>query len=378
MLRRDLLKAIPASLFLTGFPNLGATKNLKDGRMVVINLEGGMDGICAVPPLGDKSLRTARRDLLINENLELNPFFGLHPSFKNFGTMLASNEATIIHATAFPYTQRSHFEGQNIVETGILTPFSSKTGWLGRAMELAGVGGRSLSLDTPLLVRGNMDVESYYPSDLRGSFLPNNEVLDVLKSIYEGDALETTEVLQRQLKTSMDSPRLRDPEGLAAFAGKKMQDPYGPKVAVIRVPEFDTHANQGTEEGRHSEQLEIVDNVFGALKSGLGSMWSSTIVLTVTEFGRTVSQNGSAGTDHGYGSASFIAGGLINNAGVVSDWPGLKSRNLHDGRDLMATIDMRSVCSACLEASFGLEHEQIAEQVFADDTVKRIYNEIFS
>ena len=101
MLRRDLLKAIPASLFLTGFPNLGATKNLKDGRMVVINLEGGMDGICAVPPLGDKSLRTARRDLLINENLELNPFFGLHPSFKNFGTMLASNEATIIHATAF-------------------------------------------------------------------------------------------------------------------------------------------------------------------------------------------------------------------------------------------------------------------------------------
>ena len=119
MLRRDLLKAIPASLFLTGFPNLGATKNLKDGRMVVINLEGGMDGICAVPPLGDKSLRTARRDLLINENLELNPFFGLHPSFKNFGTMLASNEATIIHATAFPYTQ-GHFEGQNIVETGIL------------------------------------------------------------------------------------------------------------------------------------------------------------------------------------------------------------------------------------------------------------------
>ena len=378
MLRRDLFKAIPASLFLTGFPNLGITKTIRDGRLVVINLEGGMDGLCAVPPLGDKTLRSARRDLLIGGNLGLNPFFGLHPSFKNFGAMLAEDEATIIHATAFPYTKRSHFEGQNIVETGMLTPFSSKTGWLGRAMDLAGVAGRSLSLDTPLLVRGNMDVEAYYPSDLRGSRVPNNEVLDILKSIYDGAALETTEVLQRQLASSLDAPRLRDPEGLAMFAGKKMQEPYGPKVAVIRVREFDTHANQGAEGGLHSEQLEIVDNVFGALKSGLGEMWSSTVVLTVTEFGRTIGQNGSAGTDHGYGSACLIAGGLIENASVVSDWPGLKSSNLYDGRDLMATIDMRSVCAACLEASFGLEHEAITEQVFSDPKINRIYNEIFT
>ncbi len=378
MLRRDVLKAIPASLFLTGFPNLGTARNLKDGRLVVINLEGGMDGICAVPPLGDRSLRSARRDLLINENLKVNPFFGLHPAFKNFGTMLSADEATIVHATAFPYTKRSHFEGQNIVETGILTPFSSKTGWLGRAMELAGVGGRSLSLDTPLLVRGNMDVEAYYPADLRGSKFPDNGVLDALKSIYEGDALETTEVLQQQLNLSLDAPRLRDPEGLAIFAGKKMQSQHGPKVAVIRVPEFDTHANQGTEDGLHSEQLKVVDNVFGALKAGLGPMWASTVVITITEFGRTIAQNGSAGTDHGYGSACLIAGGLIDQAGIVSDWPGLKPNALHDGRDLQATIDMRSVCAACLEISFGLEHDEITEKVFFDTKIKRVYNEIFS
>ena len=139
MLRRNFLKALPASLFLTGFPNLGHTKANKDGRLIVINLEGGMDGLCAIPPLGDKAFRSARSDLLVKNNLSLNPFFGLHPSLKSFGEMLASDEATIIHATAFPYTKRSHFEGQNIVETGILTPFSSKSGWLGRAMELAGV-----------------------------------------------------------------------------------------------------------------------------------------------------------------------------------------------------------------------------------------------
>ena len=378
MIRRDFIKAVPASLFLTGFPNLGFTKTNKDGRLIVINLEGGMDGLCAVPPLGDTALRSARRDLLINDNLSLNPFFGLHPSLKSFGEMLANDEATIIHATAFPYTKRSHFEGQNIVETGVVTPFSSKTGWLGRAMELAGVGGRSLSLDTPLLVRGDMAVEAYYPSNMRGSAVPKLEILEVLKSIYEGDALETTEVLQQQLAASRNAPRVRDPEGLATFAGKKMQEAHGPKVAVIRVNQFDTHANQGTEEGLQAEQLEVVDNVFAALKSGLGKMWNSTVVMTVTEFGRTLGQNGSAGTDHGYGSACMIAGGLLENAGIVSDWPGLKSNNLYEGRDLLATIDMRSVCAACLEATFGLEHDEITEDVFSDKAIKRIYNEIFT
>ena len=378
MIRRDFIKAVPASLFLTGFPNLGFTKTNKDGRLIVINLEGGMDGLCAIPPLGDTALRSARRDLLINDNLSLNPFFGLHPSLKSFGEMLANDEATVIHATAFPYTKRSHFEGQNIVETGVVTPFSSKTGWLGRAMELAGVGGRSLSLDTPLLVRGDMAVEAYYPSNMRGSAVPNMEILEVLKSIYEGDALETTEVLQQQLVASRNAPRVRDPEGLATFAGKKMQEAHGPKVAVIRVNQFDTHANQGTEEGLQAEQLEVVDNVFAALKSGLGKMWNSTVVMTVTEFGRTLGQNGSAGTDHGYGSACMIAGGLLENAGIVSDWPGLKSNNLYEGRDLLATIDMRSVCAACLEATFGLEHDEITEDVFSDKAIKRIYNEIFT
>jgi len=378
MIRRDFIKAVPASLFLTGFPNLGFTKTNKDGRLIVINLEGGMDGLCAVPPLGDTALRSARRDLLINDNLSLNPFFGLHPSLKSFGEMLANDEATVIHATAFPYTKRSHFEGQNIVETGVVTPFSSKTGWLGRAMELAGVGGRSLSLDTPLLVRGDMAVEAYYPSNMRGSAVPNMEILEVLKSIYEGDALETTEVLQQQLAASRNAPSVRDPEGLATFAGKKMQEAHGPKVAVIRVNQFDTHANQGTEEGLQAEQLEVVDNVFAALKSGLGKMWNSTVVMTVTEFGRTLGQNGSAGTDHGYGSACMIAGGLLENAGIVSDWPGLKSNNLYEGRDLLATIDMRSVCAACLEATFGLEHDEITEDVFSDKAIKRIYNEIFT
>ena len=122
----------------------------------------------------------------------------------------------------------------------------------------------------------------------------------------------------------------------------------------------------------------MVDNVYGALKSGLGPMWASTIVLTVTEFGRTIAQNGSAGTDHGFGSACLIAGGLISQAGVVSDWPGLKPSQLHEGRDLNATIDMRSVCAACLEVAFGLEHNEIVEKVFFDTKVKRIYNEIFS
>ena len=146
----------------------------------------------------------------------------------------------------------------------------------------------------------------------------------------------------------------------------------------IRVSEFDTHANQGQEDGMLSKQVKLVDDVISTLKKSLGSAWSDSIIVTLTEFGRTVGQNGSKGTDHGYGSTSLLAGGLIKSAGVVTDWPGLKKRSLFEERDLMATIDMRSVCSACIEAAFGLEHDLIVDQVFFDRAIPRVYNEIFA
>ena len=156
-----------------------------------------------------------------------------------------------------------------------------------------------------------------------------------------------------------------------------MRDPDGPRVAVIRIPEFDTHANQGTDDGLHPELLAILDNVFLNLKTGLRSAWANSIVLTATEFGRTVKENGSAGTDHGYGSVGLLAGGLLKRSKIVANWPGLAPGDLFEGRDLYSTMDYRSVCAACIEAAFGLDHGVISETVFIEPSLERTFDFIF-
>jgi len=376
--RRDFLKATTATAFLAGYPIAGFTQDTPPGRICLIILEGGMDGLTCVAPIGDQNLLRARRDLLINRALELNPFFALHPSLKSFAEMLAGGEAAIVHATAFPYTRRSHFEGQNIVEAGVLTPFSSSTGWLGRAMDLAGIAGRSLSLDTPLVIRGATGLDSFYPASLAGSRGADQNILALMSSVHGQEISNALQSLSGQLEHLVDAPRVRDPAGLALAAGKAMRLDNGPRVDVIRVNEFDTHANQGTDDGRHARQLGIVDQVFANFKRGLGDKWSDTVVLTATEFGRTVSQNGSSGTDHGYGSVGLIAGGLLKKSSVIADWPGLAKNDLFEERDLQSTLDYRAVCAACIERALGLSHEVISNQIFFEPSLERVHDQLFT
>jgi uncharacterized protein (DUF1501 family) len=376
MKRREFLQLSTATLALSGYPVHGYTKDLPRGRIAVVVLEGGLDGLTAVPAIGDDDLVRRRRTLVASEPLRLNPFFALHPNLKNFAEMLLNDEAAIVHATAFPYTRRSHFEGQNLVETGLLEPFSSQTGWLGRAMELAGIAGRSFSLDTPLLVRGATSIDNFYPASLMGSQAGEVETVAALTEAFDPSVRDVFAELEIRSAKPITKV-IRDPVGLALEAGKAMQTENGPRVAVIRIPEFDTHANQGADNGRHPELLSTIDKVFAGLKRGLGTVWSDTVVLTVTEFGRTVGVNGSAGTDHGYGSVGLLAGGLLRKSAVLANWPGLSDENLFEGRDLMATLDYRAVCSAAIEAALGLDHDVISEKVFGEHNLTRVHNAIF-
>ena len=377
MRRRDFLGASAATLALSGYPIHGFTKDAPRGRIIAVILEGGLDGLTAVPPVGDDSLERTRRPLLASHPLMLNPFFAIHPNLRNFADLLMRNEAAIVHATAFPYTGRSHFEGQDIIQTGNMTPFASQSGWLGRAMEIAGVAGRAFSLDTPTIIRGTKSIENFYPASLMGSEDADQETLAALVDAHDGEAKEVLIELQSISKLP-PRPIIRDPVSLAIEAGKAMQDDAGPRVAVIRIPEFDTHANQGADAGRHPALLSILDKVFAGLKHGLGARWSDAVALTLTEFGRTVSVNGSAGTDHGYGSVGLLAGGLLGKANVIANWPGLSNRDLYQDRDLYATIDYRSVCAAVIEAALQIDHDVIADRVFNEPKLKRIYNVLFS
>ena len=377
MHRRHFLGSTAASVFFAGFPVPGYTRDLPRGNLVLIILEGGMDGLTAVPPIGDPSLVKQRKRLVTSAPLELNPFFSLHPNLGNFAGMLVNDEAAIVHAVAFPYTARSHFEGQNIVESGVPVPFSTRTGWLGRTMDEARIAGRAFALDTPLVIRGAKEVDSFYPAHIGASGNPDTRILEILSDSHGGLVGDALKKLKDTAGMRENQPRVRDPEGLALNAGKAMRDPDGPRVAVIRIPEFDTHANQGTDDGLHPELLTILDNVFLNLKTSLRSAWENSIVLTATEFGRTVKENGSAGTDHGYGSVGLLAGGLLKRSKIVANWPGMAPGDLFEGRDLYSTMDYRSVCAACIEAAFGLDHGVISEKVFIEPSLERTFDFIF-
>ena len=378
--RRNLLKAGAASLFLAGVPIAGLAKGKPPGSISVIILEGGMDGLATIPPVGDPDLMRMRKAISPEGYLPLNDFFGLHPSLKFYAQLMARGHASAVHATAFPYTKRSHFEGQNMIEGGGLSPFSEKTGWLGRALDLADVAGRSLSLDMPLILRGHHENDNFYPASIRGSSRPK---ADLVNMIAMGHEMEAAQIFAKVARKSEENVRVpRDPASLATYAGRAMAQADGPVASVIRVNNFDTHANQVEEgdadAGRLARQLVVVDDVIAGYRRGLGKAWDDAIILTLTEFGRTVAVNGTWGTDHGYGSVGLLAGGTLSASGVIADWPGLSKKDQFEKRDLMATIDYRSVCAACLEKALGIDHDLIASQVFLQPDLPRVFDHLFA
>jgi|TARA_B110000495_G_scaffold89494_1_gene77233 uncharacterized protein (DUF1501 family) len=379
--RRDFLKATGASLFLAGIPLQGYTKDKPPGNISVIILEGGMDGLTAVPPFGDPSLVAMRESIMSDKYLKLNSFFGLHSRLKTLSSLMAIDNASIVHATAFPYKKRSHFEGQDLMEGGGLSPFSQKTGWLGRSLELAKIPGSALSLNMPLILRGYSENDTYFPASIRNSTSLNASLIDAISKVHSKAGSDIFKKVRNKSRLTLGN-KPRDIVSLAEYAGKAIAQKNGPVASVIRIPLFDSHAHQDYKDPHstlnHGRNLEKFDQVLAAYKKGLGDAWDNSIILTLTEFGRTVKVNGSWGTDHGFASAGILAGGLISKARVIADWPGLSNSEQFEGRDLMSTIDYRSVCAACIERALGLDHDLIASEVFFDSKLPRIFDEIFS
>ena len=250
------------------------------------------------------------------------------------------------------------------MESGGRVPYQEKTGWLGRGMKLANLkgDGLALSLPMPLLLRGVPKNDNFYPADGR---LPREETLELLRSIYADRSEEELLDMMNFIKVRKKEQKMvvggsfgsdaRNNRNLAVEAGKYLSKPNGPRVAVFEVNGFDTHAAQGGVNGTHTKCLEEMDSIIRYLKAYLEDSYKDTIILTVTEFGRTIAQNGGNGTEHGYGTALFMAGGLLKKSQVYSDWPGLKRKELYQGRDLNATIDARSVYASAMSTVFDLD-----------------------
>ena len=380
--RRDFLKGTATSLFLAGFnfPVLASTSKKKN--LIVIMLRGGMDGLCAVPVIGDKRFEKIRKGILIENPMKLDSDFALHPKLKGFSECWHDNTGAIVHATSIPYTARSHFEGQNLMESGGRVPYQEKTGWLGRGMKLANLKGEglALSLPMPLLLRGVPKNDNYYPADGR---LPREETLELLKSVYadssEEELLDMMNFIKKRKNEQMGTGHSydkRNNKNLAWKAGQLLSNPNGPRVAVFEVNGFDTHAAQGGIDGTHTRCLVEMDTIIQNLKISR-TAYANSIILTVTEFGRTIKKNGGNGTEHGYGTAVFLAGGLVKKSQVHTDWPGLKRKEMYEGRDLNATIDARSVYASAMSTVFDLDFKRIQKDVFWGEDLQNLSDKLF-
>ena len=373
--RRSFLQGSLATLFVGGL-NLPLLAASVKKNLVIISLRGGMDGLTAVPVIGDPKIKSYRSELLLDQKLKLNSDFGFHPKLSTLHNLWKKGKASVVHATSIPYTQRSHFDGQNLMETGGLVPYREKTGWLGRGLKLANLDGSglALTLPMPLLLRGIEQNNNFYPAH---NSMPRIEIVKKLRTAYEGASeeklLNIIDVIMNRPLTMQGGDQSLD--SLSKKASKILQDPLGPRIAVFDIEGFDTHSGQGNDEGGHADKLEEIDMIIKNLYEGLGKEFDNTLILTLTEFGRTVEQNGGYGTEHGYGSAILMAGGLLKKSQVLTDWPGLNK--LFESRDLQSTIDARGIYASAMSAVLDLEFEQIKKNVFWNSDISNFSEQLF-
>lgn len=373
--RRDFL-TVCGSLTLLGSPVFNArAATLSKRNLVIIMLRGGMDGLTAVQPR-DKAMERARPDIIVEGTKKLTSDFNLHPRLETFHECWKEGTASVFHATSIPYTGRSHFDGQNLMETGAHVAYAEKTGWLGRGMDAAELQGLAASLPMPLLLRGSAELDNYYPTYMR---LPDKTIMEKIQASYTpGSELE--QVLRKirhrpaaMLREAGDN----EAHELALVAAQELSREDGPRIAVFDLDGFDTHAAQGGSDGEHGEQLNNYDRVLRVLKDNLGDAYNDTLILTLTEFGRKFEQNGGYGTEHGYGTAVLMAGGLVKKAEVHADWPGLKSKDLFEGQDLNATVDARSVYCAAMATCFDVDFGYMKRHAFWDEPLTDLTEQLF-
>lgn len=376
MMKRRTFLGCGASLSLVGAGALAANGQ-SQRRLLVLLLRGAMDGLSAIPPLSDPAIHDIRASLVPPDALPGNSFFGVHPALSNFAGLLADKQAVVVHAAGFGYRGRSHFEGQDIMQSGLVKPFTSPSGWLGRALQKANAGvGVAISIPMPLILRGDPSAETAFPtwlekpppatySAVQEMWGRDADLSSISQRIAAGQGPTAAAASMSPMSTTETNQLMRSPKSLAHQAGLRMARDDGPMVGLIDFVGFDTHASQGATEGEHANRLKMVDEVMGTFKTTMGERWNDALVLTVTEFGRTAAQNGTTGTDHGWASCILAAGGLVKTAGIVADWPGLAKARLFEGRDLVATVDANAVYAEALTSVFGLTSGQIRDGVLA-------------
>ena len=396
--RRGLLATAAGfglSLQLLAVPAMAADTALNKKKIIVVICRGGMDGLSLAPPVGDGEYHSLRGQLALTDTaLKLDGTFALHPQLTAVHAMAQAGEARIVPAVATPDRARSHFEAQDVLETGAAGVYSTTSGWLNRAVETLSahrkVDAISIGPTAPLLLRGKVQTASWSPG--RGvdaeARLPT-----LLQDLYRNDALLgpalarglATETMAKEATAGLDGSQggmmtggrggggAKAGAGPAAQGGREaaktlgeslagfMHEPGGPTVAAISLDGFDSHAGQA---GLLAQRFAYLDAVLDGVHQGLGPEWKNTVVLVATEFGRTARVNGTAGTDHGTGSTALILGGALKPGGIVGDWPTLKQNALFENRDVAPTVDMRGLFKGVLAEHMAVDRAALDNTIF--------------
>jgi len=379
-------------------------------RFVFIILRGALDGLTAVPPYADPNYARLRGEVAVaapgaaGGALKLDGLFGLHPSLVFLNESFAARELVVFHAVASPYRERSHFDGQDVLENGCARAHAVQTGWINRALATLppdhsarrGELGIALGQKVPLVMRGTAPVASWSPSHLAAL---DEDTLQRITDLYStdpilsqrlADALATQSAADASQDEAMTGAAAENPptqllarreqpnarggapykEIIHATAGFLRSDD-GPRVAVFDALGWDTHANEGGAQGQLAARLAGLDAGLRLLKEELGPVWRDTVVMIATEFGRTAAVNGTRGTDHGTAAAAFLLGGAVHGGRVIADWPGLSERALYQGRDLAPTLNLHSIMKGVLADHLAVPARALDTAVFPDSAAAK-------
>jgi uncharacterized protein (DUF1501 family) len=402
--RRGLLRGLgvlgcsaAAHPFMTTVTLAGADGGapLGDHRLVVIILRGAMDGLDVLRPVGERTFEGYRPTLAATESLDLDGFFGLHLGLSGLHPLWQSGELAFVQATSTPYRdKRSHFDGQDLLEAGTSPDLPSahlRDGWLNRMLQsvpgLQSETAFAVGRQEMRIIRGPAPVMDWSP-DTAVNLSPQAQLL--LDQVYHDDPLFMAAAAEAMMLSDLDlgdemgglamngeemgsmmmaetpavpvlrGARLGEADRVADYAAERLRG--ATRIAAFSLTGWDTHKGQGKGFGRALARLE---RSILRLKSGLGpEIWGKTTVLAMTEFGRTVAENGTGGTDHGTAGAMLVAGGAIRGGKIYGQWPGLEEADLFERRDLMPTSDVRAWAAHAMRGLYGFDRGLLQDKVF--------------
>ncbi len=362
--RQILIGGTAAALFA---PRIAFARAETERRLVFLIQRGAADGLATLAPTGDPAYAALRGDLAADllDRPKLGGMFALHPALGQLGGLYGKGEALFAHAVASPYRDRSHFDGQNVLETGGARPYDRKDGWMNRLIGLLpgpGVKGLAISATIPTALRGDIQVASYAPSNLPDA---SQDLLQRVTMLYEGDpqlhGLWNEALQTRAMAGDLGLGNAKGAAAAGQLIASLMAGPEGARIVMAESNGWDTHAGQ---KARLNNQLTGLDSLIASLRDNLGAAWKDTLVIVATEFGRTAAVNGTGGTDHGTASLAMLIGGTVAGGRIVSDWPGLGAAQLYEGRDLKPTTSLDAMLAGALAGHFGLDPAQAAPRLF--------------